>query len=102
VVRTVTIRMVRWARVFSGADVAVMGRIEVTTLHPRGSGNPELPFAPKVTLPTSEESLRVVCKDGDPLCNIPMKMVPESPSSREKLRRPRRSAVNSRLPNHMV
>jgi hypothetical protein len=79
-----------------------MGIVGVTTLHPEGPGDPELPTAPEVAPPSLDESSRAVCKDGDPLCTIPTKMVPESPSTGERLRRPRRSAVNSRLPKQMV
>jgi hypothetical protein len=31
--------------VFSGAGMAMMGSIEVTTLHPQGTGDPVLPSA---------------------------------------------------------
>jgi hypothetical protein len=72
--------------VFSDAGVVVMGTFEVTTLHPRGLGGPELPSSPKVALSSSEESSREVYKDGDPLCIIPTNKVPESPSWGERLR----------------
>jgi hypothetical protein len=80
----------------------VIGTIGVTTLHPQGSGSPELPPSPKVVSPSSESSSGVVCRDGGPLCTIPTKTVPESCPLGERLRQPKRSAVNSRLPKQMV
>jgi hypothetical protein len=47
-------------------------------------------------------SSRMVCKDGDPLCTIPMNTAPEPLSSEEKLRLPKRSTMNSKLPKWMV
>jgi hypothetical protein len=41
------VRMVWSAVVFSGAGVAVMGTIEVTTLHHRGPGDPKAPLRPR-------------------------------------------------------
>jgi hypothetical protein len=75
-----------------------MGSVGVTTLHPRGLGDPELPLVPETALSSSEDSSRVVCKDGDPLCTIPMNTTLEFHSWGEKLKRPRWSAVNYRLP----
>jgi hypothetical protein len=46
--------------------------------------------------------LRVVCEDSDSMCTIPTKKVPESHSSGERLKRLKRSAVNSGLPKRMV
>jgi hypothetical protein len=66
--------------VFSGAGVAVMGSVGVTTLHPPGSGDPELPQVPEVALSSSKDSSRVVCRYGDPLCTIPTNMALESDS----------------------
>jgi hypothetical protein len=63
-----------------GSGVVVMGSVGVTTLHLRGSGDPKLPRAPEVALSSSEVSSRVVCRDGVPLCTIPMNMALESPS----------------------
>jgi hypothetical protein len=80
VVRTMTIRMVWSVGVFFGIGVVVVGIVGVTTLHPRGPGDPELAPVPEVVPPSMEESSRAVCKDGDPLCTIPMKMAHESPS----------------------
>jgi hypothetical protein len=56
------------------------------------------PPAPEAVPSLLEESLRVVCKDNDPLRTIPMKVVPENCSLGERLRWPRKWAVNSRLP----
>jgi hypothetical protein len=44
----------------------------------------------------------MVCKDGGSLYTIPTNMTPESFPSKEKLRLPKRSAVNSKLPKQMV
>jgi hypothetical protein len=88
--------------VFSGAGVAVMGSIGVTTLHPQGPRDPDLPLAPKAVPPSSEGTLRAVCRDGDLLCAIPMNMVLESHSRGERVRQPMRSGVNSRLSKRMV
>jgi hypothetical protein len=38
-----TVRMVKSTRVLFGDGVVVMGTVWVTTLHPQGLGNPELP-----------------------------------------------------------
>jgi hypothetical protein len=84
--------------VFSSAGVAMMGSVGVTTLHPRGLGDPELPRAPKVKPSSLEDSLRTVHRDGDSLCTILMNMALESHSCGEMLRRPRRAAVNSKQP----
>jgi hypothetical protein len=59
--------------VLSGTGVAMMGYVEVTTLHPREVGDPKLPL-------TSEDSPRVVHREGDLLWTIPMNMAPESHS----------------------
>jgi hypothetical protein len=61
--------------VFSDTGVAVMGSVEVSTLNPRGPGDPELPQAHEGVPYSSEDSSRVV---------------------------PRRLVVNSRLPKWMV
>jgi hypothetical protein len=70
----VTVGMVKSTKVFSGAGVVGMGTIRITTLHSLGPGDPELPLAPKAVPPSSEEFSRAVCKDGNPLCTMPMKM----------------------------
>jgi hypothetical protein len=87
--------------VFPSVIMDVMGTVGVTTLHPRGWGF-GVPPALKMALPSPEETSRVVSKDGDPLCTIPMKMAPESLSSKERLRRLRVSTMNSKLPKQMV
>jgi hypothetical protein len=63
--------MVESAGVFSDDGVVVMETIGVTTLHPRGLGNPKLPTPPEAASPLPEDSSRTVCKDSDPLCTIP-------------------------------
>jgi hypothetical protein len=68
-VRTKTVGMVS-ARVFFSISVVMMGIVRVTTLQPRGSEDPELPPSPEALPPSLEESLRTVCKYGDPLCTI--------------------------------
>jgi hypothetical protein len=75
-----------------------MGTVGVTMLHPWGLGDLELPLALEVASHSSVESLGVVCEDGDPVFTIPTKMVLESHSLGERLRRSRRSAVISRRP----
>jgi hypothetical protein len=97
-VRSWTVGMVRSVKVFSDGGVVAMGIVGVTTLHPRGPRNLELTPLPKAASPASEDSLKMVCKDGDPLCTIPMNMVPESSPSGQRLRLPKRLAVNSKLP----
>jgi hypothetical protein len=102
VVRWFTAGPLRWLEVSECSPMVVMGTIRVTTLHPLGTGNPELPPSHKAALPLSEDSSRAMCKDGDPMCTIPMTAVPESFPSGERLRRSKRSAVNSKLPKQMV
>jgi hypothetical protein len=46
-VHIMIVGMVWSAVVFSGAGVAVMGTIEVTTLHHRGPGDPKAPLRPR-------------------------------------------------------
>jgi hypothetical protein len=55
-----TVVMVWRAGVFSGAGVVMMGSVTVTTLHPQGSGYPELPLVPEVAPSSLEDSLRAV------------------------------------------
>jgi hypothetical protein len=86
VVRTVTVGMVQRAVLFSGAGVAAMGSVEVTTLHPRGLGEPELPRVPESVPSLLEDSSWAVCKDGDPLCTIATNIVLESHSWGERLK----------------
>jgi hypothetical protein len=64
------------AGVLSG--VAVMGSVGVTTLHPRWSGDPELPLTFEIALSLSKDSSRAVCRDGDLMCTIPTNMALES------------------------
>jgi hypothetical protein len=95
--------IVRSAGVFSSGDVVRMGTIGVTMLHPQGSRSPELPPPPpKVVSPSLEDSSRTVCKDGDPLCIIPMNTTPESFPLGERLRWSKWSAVKCKLPKQMV
>jgi hypothetical protein len=72
--------MVGSGGVFSSAGVMVMGTICVTKLYPQGSGDLDLSPLPEAASPSSKESSRVLCKDGDPLCMIPTNIAPESPS----------------------
>jgi hypothetical protein len=53
-------------------------------------------------LPSSKDSSRMVCRDGDPLCTVPTNMVPESIPSGERLRLSKWLRVNSKLPKQMV
>jgi hypothetical protein len=54
------------------------GSIEVTTLHPRGSGDLKLPLVLDVVPSSSEDSPRVVRREGNLLWTTPMNMVHES------------------------
>jgi hypothetical protein len=72
-----TVGMVKSTEVLSGDGVVEIGIVGVTTLHPREPGKPEPPPLEAV-LPSSKDSSRMVCRDGDPLCTIPMNMVPGS------------------------
>jgi hypothetical protein len=69
--------MVLRVGVFSEAGLMVVGSVGVTMFHPQGPGHPELPAAHEVMLSSSEDSSRVVCRDGDPLWTIPTNMAPE-------------------------
>jgi hypothetical protein len=65
------------------ASVMVMGLVGVTMLHPQGLGDPELhspPLAPEAVLSSSEDSSRVMRREGDPLWTIPINIAPESHS----------------------
>jgi hypothetical protein len=44
----------------------------------------------------------MVRSDGDPLQVIPMKIASESPPPGERLRQPKKSAMNSRLPKQTI
>jgi hypothetical protein len=101
VVRSGTIGAVRSAIMFSDGGVVVMGTIEVTTLHPSRTGSSELAPSPKVVSSSSKSLSRDVCKDGDPMCTIPTKIAPKSSPKGERLRRPKLSVVNSRLPKQV-
>jgi hypothetical protein len=57
--------------------------------------DPELLHVLEVAPSSLEDSSRAMCRDGDPLCTIPMNMALESHSWGERLRRPR-------LPKRMV
>jgi hypothetical protein len=73
-----TVGMVRSTGVFSGTDVVVIGIVRVTIVHSHCQGIQSSPPSPMAVPPSSKESSRAVCKDGDPLCSIPMDMAPES------------------------
>jgi hypothetical protein len=62
-----TIAMARGVRVLSDGAGVVMGADDVTTLHSREMGRPELLPPLEVVSPSSMESSRIVCSDGDPL-----------------------------------
>jgi hypothetical protein len=62
-----TIGMVRCIGVPSGGGVVVMGTIGVTTLHPQETGNLEFSPPLEVVSPSSADSSRKVCSDGDQL-----------------------------------
>jgi hypothetical protein len=69
--------MVRSVGVSSSDGVVALGIVGVTTLHPRGLREQEPPPLPEAMSPSSEESSRMVCRDGDPLCAILTNMAPE-------------------------
>jgi hypothetical protein len=98
----VIIEAVWRAGAFSGTGVSMAGSVEVTTLHPPGSGDPKLPPVPNVAPSSSEDSPRVVRIEGDPLWTIPMNIVPKSLPWGKRLRHPRQSAMNPRLSKWMV
>jgi hypothetical protein len=101
-VRSGVVGMVRSTGVLSDDGVVAMGTIGVTTLHPRGPGRPELPPPPEAVSPLLYDSSRMMCRDGDPLCTIPMNTMPESFPSGERLGLPKRSTVNFKLSKQMV
>jgi hypothetical protein len=98
VVHSWVVRMVRSVGVFFGGGVVAMGTVGVTMLHPQGSRNLKLPSPPEEVSPSWEDSSRMVCKEGDPLCTIPTNMAAESSPLGERLKW---SMVNSKLPKHM-
>jgi hypothetical protein len=101
-VRGYVVKMVRSARVFSGGGMVAMGTFGVTTLHPRGHGNPKLPPLPEAASPSSEDSSRTVCKEGDSLCTIPTNMAYKPSLLGERLRLLKRSVLNSKLPKQII
>jgi hypothetical protein len=87
--------MVRSAGVFSdGGD----GDTRDHHIAPSGIRESGAPPSPEIVSPSSESCSGAVCMGGDPLCNIPTKTTPESSPSGERLRQPKWSVVNSRLP----
>jgi hypothetical protein len=60
-----TVGMVKSAEVFSNTVVVIMRTVRITMLHPQGLEDLKLPPSPEVVPPSSEESSRAVCKDGD-------------------------------------
>jgi hypothetical protein len=70
---------------------------------PSGAGGSRAPPpVPEAALSSSEDSSRAVHKEGDLMWTIPTNMAHEFHSWGERLRWPRRSAVNSGLPKRMV
>jgi hypothetical protein len=67
VIHSGTDRMVRGTGVSSSGGVVTMGTVRVTTLHPREMGRPKLPPLLEAVSPSSVDSSRMVCSDGDPL-----------------------------------
>jgi hypothetical protein len=96
-----TAEMVRGTKVPSDGGVVVMGTVGVTMFHPQEMGKPELPPPLEAVLPSLVDSSRMICSDGDLMRTIPMNMTPESFRSRERLRLPKRSAMNSKLLKRM-
>jgi hypothetical protein len=62
-----TIAIFRGGGVPSNSGVVVMGTDEVTTLHPQETGKSELPTPLEAVSPSSVDSSRIVCSDGNPL-----------------------------------
>jgi hypothetical protein len=67
VIHSGTIATVRGDGMPSGGCVVVMWIVGVTTLHSQEMGKPVLPPPLEVVSPSSVESSRIVCSDGDPL-----------------------------------
>jgi hypothetical protein len=88
--------------VLSGTSVVMMRSVEVTTLHPRGPGDPKLPLVPDAAPSSLEDSPKAARIVDGPLWTIPTNMAPESRSWGESLRWPKRSMMNSRLPKWMA
>jgi hypothetical protein len=102
VVRNRIVGMIRGTGVPSGGGVVVMGTIGVTILHPREIGKLELPPLLEVVSPSLVDSSRMVSSDDGPLGTIPINTSLESLPSRERIRLPKRSVMNSKLPKRMV
>jgi hypothetical protein len=73
-----------------------MGMAEVTMLHSRGIGKPELPPSLEVESSSLANSSRMACSDGDPLWTMPMNTVPESFPSGDRLWLSKWLVMNSR------
>jgi hypothetical protein len=68
-----------------------------------GDGNlPPPPVPLEVVSSSSADSSRRACSDNNPLWTIPTKMAPKPFPSRETLRLPEWSAMNSKVPKRMV
>jgi hypothetical protein len=69
--------MVCSIRVSSGSGVVAMGMTEVTALHSRGIGKPELSPSLEAELSSLGNSSRMACSDGDSLRAMPTNMAPK-------------------------
>jgi hypothetical protein len=58
--------MVRCTGMPSDGGVVMMETVGITMLHPLEMGKPELPPPLEVVLPSSTDSSRMACSDGDP------------------------------------
>jgi hypothetical protein len=83
-------------RGFLRQSIVAMGIAEVTTLHARGMGKPELPPLLEAESSSLGDSLRLACSDGDPLRTMPSTMARESFPSGGRLKLSKWSMLNSR------
>jgi hypothetical protein len=86
-----------------GHDMVVVGAGEAPMLRLQGEGRSILPSPSEAVWNSSAESPIMACSgDGGPLWAQPMSMASEASPMGERLRSPKRSAINSRLPKLMV
>jgi hypothetical protein len=94
--------MVQIVGVSSGGGVVAMGMAEVTTLHSRGIGKPELSPSLKAESSLLGDFSWMACSDGDPLRAMPMNMTPEPFPLRNRPWSSERLAMNLRPSKRMV
>jgi hypothetical protein len=97
-----TVGMVRSTGVPFGGGVVVMGTLGVTTLQSRGPGELELPLHPRMCHPHQRNPRAWYAEMVTRCAPFLQIRAPESFPSGERLWLPKRSVVNSKLPNQMV